>query len=305
MTFLTGRFGVEIELNSLDHRDFVRHPLGRGERPSGMEKLAEILSGIGLECEVQDWQYNHNPSGWSCKPDSSCGIELCSPVMDIDSRSQISAVLDSISGDFFISADDRCSVHVHVEFSDMEPSDSVASVLAWWIKCEHVFIDFADPARKNNLYCRPIGLTDLFDSCEEVSSCSILKKLSRKHLSANSFHFFNRRRPTLEFRIGEGTKDSKFVLNWSELILNFSMSACNEGLPSDYLWLEPAEVLEFMNLKGDLRDWFLMRLMKNTELGSSECFSPKNRKHAMDSYESMARKPSPFRGWEELPLPPK
>lgn len=286
---ITGRFGVEIELNSMDSRDFIKNPLGRGELPSGIERISRIVSDLGFVCQIQDWQYNHNPSSWSCKPDSSCGLELCSPVLDERSRGQLFCVMDAIYGDDSVSVDERCAFHVHIELSDMELSEESASVLAWWLKCEHVFVDFASPLRKNNHYCRPVGLTDMFSADEPVCHKSLFKKLNFKHFSANAFHLFNRRRPTLEFRIGEGTKDSHFADMWTRTLLCFAKAAYAKGMPSDYRWLAPRDVLEFMNLENDLETWFLSRLRSNWCLGSSECFLPKNRRHAVEAYTFFSR----------------
>jgi hypothetical protein len=289
MSEITGRFGVEIELNSLDGRDFIKNPLSYGEAPSGINLVADLVSGLGLECKIQDWGYNHNPNCWFCKPDSSCGMELCSPVLSQDNKDQLFSVLDAISAHHLLTTDERCSFHVHVELPSMEMDESHAPILAWWIKCEHVFLDFANRNRKNNFYCRPIGLMDMFNHDECVSSPSIFKKLNCKHLSANSFHLFNRRRPTLEFRIGEGTKDARFADMWIKTILRFCESALRAGMPSDYLWLRPAEVVEFIDLDDSLREWFLTRLALNARLEGSECFSPKNRSHALGNYQSLLR----------------
>lgn len=284
---LTGRFGVEIELNSLDKRDFVSRPLLFGEKPNGMDEIFKIITSLGFDCELQNWQYNHNSIKWSCKPDSSCGIEVCSPVMDSKSKSslfELTEVIDAINSNCFISFDHRCSLHVHLEFFSFD-EEIAAAVLAWWIKCEHVFIDFASPVRKNNFYCKPIGITDLINSDEEVCSNDLIKKLKHKHFSINCFHFFYKRRPTLEFRIGEGTKNSTFVKNWVKLLLSFADSAILKGLPKNYNWLNPKEVLDFLNLNDlNLKKWFIDRLCENTCCDSSECFSKKNRQHAFLIY---------------------
>lgn len=287
---ITRRFGVEIELNSSDLRDFSKNPLAPGERPAGMESIAAKVSGLGFRCDVQEWQYNHNPSSWSCKPDSSCGLELCSPVLDGSNRDQLFMVMDVLAADESVLVDERCAFHVHLEVSGMEFSDSVASILAWWIKCEHVFVDFASPLRKNSFYCKPIGLTDTFSPAERVSGETIFRKLSCKHFSANAFHLFNRRRPTLEFRIAEGTKDSRFADMWIRVLLRFADVASKRGLPADYLWLSPGSVLEFMNLDADLESWFLSRLNLNCGLGVSECFSPPKRRHAIQVYSRFSHR---------------
>lgn len=286
---LTGRFGVEIELNSLEGRDFVKNPLARGESPKGLFELSSLISSVGIACEPQDWQYNHNPMSWSCKPDSSCGMELCSPAMDLDGLGHLSSVMDILKDSPF-AVDDRCSFHVHLELSSMDCDDCLGSVLAWWIKCEHVFFDAFPPNRKNNGYCKPIGLTHLFDSGDIVCSDFIFKKLSSKHFSANTFHIFNRRRATIEFRLAEGTKDSFFASMWIRTLLRFAEMASRAGLPNDYCWISPEEVLDFIELEGDVRGWFLGRLLLHSKLRSSEFFSPEKRTHAYLKYEELSTK---------------
>jgi len=287
---ITGRFGVEMELNALDFRDFVKNPLSSGERPAGMDYVAGVVSGLGFPCDVQEWQYNHTPSSWSCKPDSSCGLELCSPVLDDSSKGQLFLVMDALSEDKSVLVDERCAFHVHIELSSMDFNDSSAAILAWWIKCEHVFVDFAAPCRKNNFYCKPIGITDSFAPDEPVCAKTIFHKLARKHFSANAFHLFNRRRPTLEFRMAEGTKDSFFADRWINILLRFAGRASAMGLPSDYRWMNPEEILKFLDLDGELENWFATRLLDNCLSGSSECFSPRNRRHAYEVYSGLSRR---------------
>jgi hypothetical protein len=289
---LTGRFGVEIELNSPDLRDFVKNPLKSGEYPSGMDRIASIVSKLGFDCQLHEWRYNHNSSCWCCKPDRSCGIELCSPVLDKESKHQLFLVMDALSDDPSVLIDERCSFHVHIELSSMDFNESAASILAWWVKCEHVFFDFAAPFRKNNFYCRPIGTSDLFAPDETVHFEKIFSKLRHKHFSANAFHLFNRRRKTLEFRLAEGTRDSFFADMWIKTIFSFAKAAESRGLPSDYLWMTPLEVLEFMNMDSSIEEWFLSRLISNCLFGNSECFSPYNRKHALEAYLSRRRENS-------------
>lgn len=284
----TGRFGVEIEFNSLDRRDFISTPLLFGEKPSGMDEIFQIIKNLGFDCEIQTWQYNHNPVNWICKPDSSCGLELCSPVIGFENKQSLFDVIDAINSNDFISFDHRCSLHVHLELFNFD-ENAAASILAWWIKCEHIFIDFASFVRKNNFYCKPIGITDLIDSDEEVCPSSLIKKLKHKHYSVNCFHFFHKRRPTLEFRIGEGTKSSEFVKNWIELLLSFAQTSTIKGLPKNYNWLSPKEFFNFLNLDVSLKKWFINRLCKNTLQESSECFSKKNRQHAFLIYKKQQK----------------
>lgn len=282
---ITGRFGVEIELNSLDSRDFAKNPLSGGEKPSGIVELAASIAASGLPCEVQDWGYNHNPKSWVCKPDGSCGIEVCSPVMYEAELFLLASVMGSIAaaGDFCV--DKRCSFHVHLELDKMGCDTDLGAILAWWLKCEHVFLDSSPPSRKNNGYCKAVGLTDIIDSGDVVCPEFLFKKLSSKHFSINTFHLFNKRRASVEFRVAEGTKDYRSASMWVKTILGFARSAAAAGLPGDYLWMTPSEVLDFLNLDGELEDWFVRRLARNClSEDCSEFFSVANRIHAMEAY---------------------
>jgi hypothetical protein len=203
--------------------------------------------------------------------------------MDFGNIHDLFSVMDVLKNSHF-DVDERCSFHVHLELSSIDYDDFLGSVLAWWVKCEHVFFDAFPASRKNNGYCKPIGLTDLFDSEDSVCGEVAFKKLSSKHFSANTFHIFNRRRPSVEFRLAEGTKDSFFAEMWIRTLLRFAESASSAGLPCDYTWMAPCEVLNFLGLEGDVENWFLDRLRLNSRLDASEFFSGRKREHAADCY---------------------
>lgn len=265
------KFGVEIEINSFDNRDFFKIPLRRGENPIGLEEVADLLSNSGVDVEIQKWGYNHNNYKWICKPDASCGIEVCSPVFEQDNFKDLISVINLFASDNRIKVDERCSFHVHVETGreeDFYNSNSLSSILAWWIKCEHVFMDFAVPHRKNNKYCRFIGRTELFDHDEKVSAFRVISKLSDKYLTLNTYHLFNKRRFTLEFRIGEGTKDEIFVKNWLSIVFKFIDAAKKRQPPEDFKWLNHDDVFDFLDFSQkelDLKIWFLKRLLLNCD----------------------------------------
>ena len=77
------RFGAEMEMNSLDKRDFRTHPLDGhiNELPQGIEEIASHIHLItGNSVLIKTWHPTHNNMDWVIKPDRSCGMELCSPV---------------------------------------------------------------------------------------------------------------------------------------------------------------------------------------------------------------------------------
>jgi hypothetical protein len=263
------KFGVEIEINAFDNRDFIKNPLQKGEFPKGIDEIVDLISSLGLKAEKQPWGYNHNNFNWICKPDASCGIEVCSPIFDFDDFSQLLEVVCAFDKDPRIITDHRCSFHVHLDVGcvggDIYASGHLCSLLAWWIKCEHIFIDFACSHRKTNRYCRFIGKTELFDHEEKVMLYRALSKLSDKYLTLNTYHLFNKKRSTVEFRLGEGTKDITFVKNWLLILKSFSQATRHNSCPNNYRWIEPEHFFDFLKLDQDLLKWFLERLIMNCE----------------------------------------
>lgn len=275
------KFGVEIELKSLDGRDPSISPLQRGEPPFGISKIAELISSSGLKSEVRNWGHNHDNDIWICKPDSSCGIEVCSPVFENGDTKQIRQVMDVLGAEPDVKVDEKCSFHVHIGLKNSDLS-CFASVLSWWVKCEHLFVDAFPKHRKRNKYCRFIGKTSLINDSELVSPQIIINKLSDKYLTANSFHLFNRNRNSVEFRLCEGIKDSNTALNWIGVVSHFVKKSIAAGLPEDYRWLEAGEIFDFLDFESssriDLKKWLVGRLLKNID------FSDGLRVHVFKKY---------------------
>lgn len=290
------RFGVEIEVNTSDGVVRRIDPSGR-DIPLGADKVAQIVSRISKEkVQLIGWEHVHNNRDWIIKPDSSCGIEINSPVLKgWLGLEKLLKVIDGLR-DNHIKSDERCSLHVHVNIADLT-SRQLASVIAHYIKCEHVFFDSVPPHRKNNRYCQLIGMTDLFDHNFGMDSMELIRKVSlTKYCSINAYHFVrgggfseeNVRKRTLEFRIMEGTAclDSWLAKNWIRLILHFVDVTKDRPLPPPYeegnpwsslLWLNPKDVFSLLRFDGELseglqqvRQWFLGRLMmhgRGTGLG--------------------------------------
>jgi len=273
------RFGVEIEVNLPG--DEVP-----GQGLSGIHKVAEALRDAGIESEVSQWQYTNDNLSWVCKPDSSCGLEVCSPVLR---REEVGEVLRAVEALKNFPLDHRCSFHVHVDVKDFKPTE-LCSVLAWWIKCEHVFLDFAAPLRKSNKYCRCIGATDLFSSSEEVSLDRLVSRLGNKYLSLNTFHMVEGRRKSIEFRIGEAADNLCFAESWVALVLRFVDASVSMNPPKDYRWIEPEEFFEIMAFDqlctSDIKSWFLDRLILNCKSGNG-MWNPLSRSHVLQKYLSI------------------
>lgn len=261
------RFGVEIELDALDGRDFSLNPLSQGEMPKGYDLVASAVSGLGLEVEAHGWRHNHNNSIWVCKPDSSCGIELCSPVLEERRIDELLVVVDALNAMPELTSGPNCALHVHVDVTPLlsgppESSDNLCSVLAWWVKCEPVMLDSVPGRRKNSRFCRCIGMTDLFGHDERVIPCMAVSKMSDKYLTLNTHHMVARKRSSIEFRMLEGTKNASLVRSWVEFVLNFVRRASAAGAPDDYRWVEAADVHRLIGSESCSR-WLERRTMEN------------------------------------------
>lgn len=269
------KFGVEIELNSFDNRDFKENPLLPSEMPEGINYIAELIENLGKPVVVNKWQHTHNNATWVCKPDSSCGIEVCSPVSN--NIEDITEIINVLSKDKNIVTDSRCSFHVHFDVQDYlfynnEKLDfnkcyKLAAILAWWIKCEAIIFDSFPDCRKLNKYCQCVGLSDLFRTNEEISSQHLINKLSDKYFSINTFHLNKNIRPTIEFRLAEHTAclNSDLASNWILFLDNFLNRAVYSGIPDSLCWLDPKDFFDFLDLNNNLkiRDWFLNRIFNN------------------------------------------
>jgi len=280
------RFGAEIEINSFDFRS---RPIGHseGRLPEGTHYVANLVQkSSGKNVKIHKWSYDHNNMSWIIKPDSSCGIEICTPVLKgWVGLMEICRVIDALGADQKIHADDRCSFHVHVDVSDLSEKE-LASVITWWIKCEPVFMDSVPAIRKRNQYCQLLGQSEIFSDVEDSfhSPDYLIRRLGAcKYYTINTYHYHNNKRKTIEFRImdGECCLDPWTAKNYIRLILHFIDRSLQRGMPNDYYqgdamsgycWLDPKDVFEFLGFNDknilspatkQVYEWFLDRLHLN------------------------------------------
>jgi hypothetical protein len=279
------RFGVEMEFNAFDGKG---GPYTKEKPPLGIFHVGNIVPKVlGEYIEVRTWgptHWNKTNGCWVVKPDGSCGMELCSPVSKgWYGLEKICKVADAIRADAKINADRRCSLHVHVDVSDCT-KEQLANIIAYWIKCELVFMDSVPDTRKNNRYCQFIGLWDWFSEETCYTPDELIRVLgNQKYLTINTWHLSKGCRQTLEFRIGENMicRDSYALKNWVRLVIHFVEMTKDRPAPppyipgnpwSSWLWLDPNEVFELLGFDGrcdlspglrQVRNWFIARLMVN------------------------------------------
>ena len=280
------RFGVEVELNTLSG---IVKTLNEdsGESPEGSDLVSQILSKtLHKTIEIHGWHTTNNNLKWIIKPDSSCGIEICSPVLKgwYGLRSLVE-VVDALSKESKIRADKRCSFHVHINVSDLTKKQ-LTSIIAYYIKCEHVLFDCFPFFRKQSRYCSFLGYSHFFQLSDEISYDELLNKISgTKYSSCNTYHFWkgggltssNLRKPTVEFRIADNEfcVDPFLVKNWVRFLLHFVETTKNLPVPKPYTgsphtglaWLDPKDVFKLLKFDqvlspgmNQVKNWFISRL---------------------------------------------
>lgn len=301
------RFGTEIEINAFDGRS---RPLIEENLPEGAHYVgSRVHEATGEKVLLHKWGHDHNNDLWIIKPDSSCGMEVCSPVSKgWYGLKKICQVIDALRNEPKVTADNRCSLHVHVDVSDLT-ADQLAAVLSWWIKCETVFLDSVPASRKRNRYCQFLGLCDMFEHDGTYNLEALVKRLgTSKYGTLNTYHFKAGKRQTIEFRIMENEccLNSYMAKNWIRLLIHFVEMAAKKGMPkayeegdpwTGYCWLDPKEVFELLGLDGSyelslglqqVKSWFLGRLLKNApRSGLSGVMSSEGRSVAYSQYKDI------------------
>ncbi len=313
-TVTTRNFGVEAEVNATDGK---AGPFPKDVMPCGIYEIANLVLKASHETvQVREWGPTHWSAPqhpglgcWVVKPDGSCGMEVCSPV----SRgwyglSRICHVIDALASSEKVTADRRCSLHVHVDISDCTPEE-VANIITYWIKCEPVFMDAVPASRKYNRYCQYIGLWDWCKVDRQISPEELIRQVGKtKYMSINTWHLSQGNRATIEFRLGEAaaSKSAWTVKNWVRLLLHFVERAKKMPHPGKYiagdqwsscLWLDPRDVFTMLGMDGghelsggltQVRDWLTARLIDNNRSSLGGPYSAAARRVAVTQINEMA-----------------
>lgn len=295
------RFGAEIEINSFNGES--RCPIN--ELPEGIHYVGTIINKLKrAKVLLHKHGHDHNNDCWVIKPDGSCGMEVCSPVSKGNyGINNVCEVVETFANNSRIKADQRCSLHVHVEISDLA-EEYLLRIFQWWVKCEAVFMDAMPSYRKNNRYCQFIGSLALFSPNTKITPPELFHQLGEtKYTSINSYHYWYKKRETIEFRIMDNTccKDAVALKNWLRLVIHFVEMAQKTPILdyqegnywSGWYWLDPNDVFSFLGFNENLapemqevRAWFLSRLILNGNKGKY-LLGPDIRQYAYKQYEEM------------------
>lgn len=266
----TRRFGVELEVNAFDGEN---RPQGGKKEPEGIQHVAAVAASVVPEdgVEIRGYEHTNNNNRWIVKPDASCGMEVVSPPLKgWRGLKKIVGVADALRADPLIQADHRCSVHVHLEVADLTEKQ-LATVVAWWIKCEPVFLDAMPLDRKLNRYCQSLGMNNIYQHDGHYSDKDIIVRAGDiKYYTMTTTNWVNGSRKTIEFRPieGAGVRDPYLIKNWIRLLIHFVETTAAMERPIPYVepkndderhnvtpwtslvWMDPEHVLSLLGFNN-------------------------------------------------------
>ncbi len=191
-------------------------------------------------------------------------------------------VIDAFRKSDLINVDLKCSLHVHIDVSDLN-DEMLANVLRLWLKCEPVFFDSVSDDRKENQYCKFMGLWDFLRVDEPLDTKMLLEFFGySKYGSSNIYHRFKGEGNTFEVRLGENSfcKNSFFSKNWIKLLIYF-VEVSSKIKTNNLSWMDVKEVFGLLNFINtelspgmiQMGDWFLARLYYNSLTSLSGFFT--------------------------------
>jgi hypothetical protein len=198
----------------------------------------DLMVGVELEVENcmqgQDWyQERTGKLGWTTTVDNSLrGVNVTTGANAgiagyafefISKPMKSSTLLFSMEEFFKVTGfdeknyTDRCSVHVHVNCTDLTP-DQISSVALVYSVVEDILFRFVGQDRENNIYCLPWSQCRMHhDRVDKITS-----NVDRTSRSWQKYTALNliplRSQGTVEFRQMHGTADMKKLTTWINLI---------------------------------------------------------------------------------------
>ena len=256
-------FGIEIEF-------------------TGINRLtaASLISGyFKTTCtrKIQTFEIESmNGSIWRLVRDSSIGPEgvqqmysdlykneLITPICNI---ADINAILDLVellkeNGGI---ANDSCGLHVHVG-AEIHSTCSLSNMLVFWIKHQRIFTDYFKTNQSSlDKYCQylPDKMLDFLLSSETLSEETLksiwyegyeerpakYNKSRYRTMNLNTLYTIG----TIEYRIGKGSLDSRYILEYLKFCLFINKKALEDKNIRYELFDSMDEIYEYLGLKIDL-----------------------------------------------------
>lgn len=208
------------------------------------EELVDSDTAIGVELEIENINYyNHSPiypeifNLWKPVADGSLreGTEFIfdGPMKGInitDALNVMQSFLDLYKRNGKPPViTDRCSVHVHLDVSDLN-KDQLNNLIQIYYLVERVLFQYINPKRLKNNYCRALtnssfkySLKRLLKNDSQYDLISIIKCECDKYSALNVLPVSSY--GSVEFRHHHGTLDMNKVLEWINIIIALKVTA--------------------------------------------------------------------------------
>jgi len=256
---LNQRFGIELEYNSFSDNS------EENKLPSGILEAADILrEALNKTIYVSTWHTTVGNDYWVIKPDSSCGFEVCSPILKNNNDiSDLKKVIQSLRKKGKFISDKRCSFHVHFELKETS-NEYLSNLIISWVRLELFFFSLLPNYRKQTNYAQMLSLSPLFFCNKDLNNFKLNQEMvvnfikEYKFYSINLYHFKKSNRNTIEFRVMDSSAclNEDYAIYWIYLLNKF-MKACSvnnyfeQGLLNLDLikWASMEESLSFLKIK--------------------------------------------------------
>ena len=260
---LNQRFGIELEYNSFsENQDENKLPLGI------LEAANILIESINKNVYVSNWHTTVGNDYWILKPDSSCGFEICSPILKNNKNLiEIKKIIKAIRKKGIFLSDKRCSYHIHFELNNTT-NNFLSNLIISWVRLELFFFSLLPNLRKQTNYAQMLSLSPLFFFNKEQGLDSFIINQDMvvnyikdyKFYSINLYHFKKSNRNTIEFRIMDSSAclNEEYAYYWI-LLFNKFMEVCNNInyfnngiLDLNYVkWLSTEEAFDFLKISKD------------------------------------------------------
>ena len=249
-------------------------------RSNDLNRMAEIVYSLtNQSATVRNYGHTHgNHDRWECKPDSSCGTELVSPILKGPAALKIAAeILPGLqSADFCFGT--TCGQHVHVEIADFS-SEQAGILAAYWMKVERFILNGTPVHRRQNQYCKLLThFNSNINPTQQYAPTHVFTSMTRGRNAINFQNWNATSGGTVEFRFGEMTFDPEVIKNRVRFLI-WLVEMCKILPPPQNLkWMTPKETLSIFNLWDDptsmikyqyspavqsMRKWMLARLIEH------------------------------------------
>ncbi len=189
---------------------------------------------------VDDYKKSIKYSEWILVKETTVGLdgyELVSPILTLDNLKDIRTIFSILETSKFVSLNDKCGLHVHVDVSDHNLVNMINIIKEYWLREKEINKLLINP-RHNNFYCVS-SEKDIkrYESYRRLFKKD-LTKFSRQEIEGFIFKHFpskNRRVSlvtitslnTIEFRQHEGTFDYLRVFKWIGFLLTLLENTLN------------------------------------------------------------------------------